>query len=314
MADRPDYLVIGHVTKDLLDVDGGPAARPGGTATYSALAAQRFGLQAAVVTACSPGDEWLLAELRDAGVWVHAAESEQTTIFHNVYDSHGRRTQVLSAQAGVLEWGDVPYAWRGAAIVHLGPVAQEVPADMAAMFPYCLLGITPQGWMRSWDSEGRVTHSAWPFAPALQSLPPNAMLVLSVEDLDFDGQLVQQYIDLASIVVVTEGENPAGVFVPAHSLADYLPAQARTYSPASLSGKARIDVPACTATFVDPTGAGDVFATGMFVRYHETGNPVEAARFAHAAAAANIEAIGTAGIPDRQQVLTRLARCTEGGD
>ena len=51
----PDYLLIGHMTRDLLP-DGGCA--PGGTALYAALTAHRVGRRVGVVSAQAtlPGD------------------------------------------------------------------------------------------------------------------------------------------------------------------------------------------------------------------------------------------------------------------
>ena len=284
MESRPDYLVLGHVSKDLLPGDGG--ARAGGTATYSAIAAQRLGLQAAVVTSMAQEDEGLLREAREEGVWIHAVPSDQTTTFLNVYDSEGRRTQLLKGRADVIEWSDVPIDWRGASIVHLGPVAQELSADLPARFPYGLLGITPQGWLRTWDAAGHVGQSAWPVPEALRNLPANAFLVLSVEDLAYRQELVESYIELAPLVAITAGADEAGLY--------------------GGRGRKRAAVPAVAADVLDLTGAGDVFATALLVRYRETGDPEEAARFAHAAAACSIEGIATERIPTRETVLKRL--------
>jgi hypothetical protein len=49
----PDYLVVGHVTKDLL---AGGAIRAGGTALYAGLTAQLLGALAALVTALAPAE------------------------------------------------------------------------------------------------------------------------------------------------------------------------------------------------------------------------------------------------------------------
>jgi 1D-myo-inositol 3-kinase len=282
MEQRPDYLVIGHVAKDRLP-DGG--SRPGGTVTYSSLAVQRLGLQAAVVTACAPEDEDLLVPLREAGVWVAAVPSTHTTSFRNVYDEHGHRTQYLLGQADAIQWADIPTEWRGTPIVHLGPVAQELPADMPARFPYCLLGITPQGWMRTWDGEGRVAHSAWPVHAALNGLPDNACMVLSIEDLDYHPELVGHYVNLAPVVVITSGYEPAVLY----------------------RGGDSVTVPAFQANSVDPTGAGDVFAAALMVYLHRTGDLVRAARYAHAAAAFCIEGEGIEGLPTAGMVERRVA-------
>ena len=138
----PDYLVIGHISKDLLDEPPGYA--PGGTALYSALTAQKLGLQAAIVTACSRDDELLLAVAREAGVWVHCLASAETTTFTNRYDAQGNRKQILSGHAAPIKYEQIPDMWRSAPIVHLGPVAHELDAKISAHFKAPLLGITPQ--------------------------------------------------------------------------------------------------------------------------------------------------------------------------
>ena len=279
---RPDYLVIGHVAKDVLP-GGGSAA--GGTVTYSSLAAQKLGLQAAVVTACAPEDEGLLAPLREAGVWVRAVPSPVTTTFSNTYDATGRRVQVIGGQARMLHLGDVPEAWRAAAIAHLGPIAQELPPELAGQLsPGRLLGITPQGWLRSWDERGHVTQSAVPVPPALVHLPDSTVLVLSIEDLGYSPDLVSSYVKLAELTVVTRGVEPAYI-----------------YRHAALT-----EAPAMPARVVDLTGAGDVFAAAFFIRYAETSDPTQAARFAHAAAACAIEGHGTSAIANRATVERRL--------
>jgi sugar/nucleoside kinase (ribokinase family) len=278
----PDYLVLGHVAKDLLPE--GKGYTPGGTVTYGALTAQRLGLQAAIVTACAPEDEALLDGARAAGIWVHCVASPATTTFRNIYGADGLRTQIISAQARPIELEDVPEEWLGASIVHLGPVAQELPAGLTGAFPGCLLGVTPQGWMRSWDGEGRVLHSAWPAPAPLLGLPSNAFLVLSIEDLGHNYELLRHYARLSPLTAITHGPDPAYV---------------------CSEGKCST-VPACSASVLDPTGAGDVFATALFVRYHETGDLLSSARFAHSAAACNIEGPGTSAIPDRTTVERRL--------
>jgi sugar/nucleoside kinase (ribokinase family) len=287
MERAPDYLVIGHVSKDVLP---GGGVRAGGTATYAAITAQRLGVQAALVTALAEEDEGLLKEAREAGVWVQAVASDATTTFENVYDVQGRRTQIISGVARRIEWSDVPVEWRGASITHLGPVAQELPADMAARFAYGLLGVTPQGWMRAWDGEGKVTQSAWPIPKALEGLPPNTLLVLSIEDLGYRQELVDSYVKLTPLVVVTHGEGEASVYGD--------------------RGRKRMGVAALRAKSVDLTGAGDVFAAALMVRYRETGDMEGSVRFAHAAAACAIEGWGTEGIATRDEVLRRIANST----
>ncbi len=304
MQARPDYLVLGHVSKDLLP---GGGARAGGTVTYASITAQRLGLQAAMVTALSTDDDGLLDQAREAGAWVCAVDSGGTTTFENVYDEDGRRTQRIGSPARAIQWSDVPVAWRGAPIVHLGPVAQELSADMSAMFPYSLLGITPQGWMRSWNAEGHVAQTAWPVPGALANLPPGSCLILSMEDLGWDYGLVEQYSRLAHVVAITRSEDGAFIFVPVAEVVDYIPEQGGSRGSLTAPGdRTEIVVPAVASRSVDLTGAGDVFAAAFLVRYYETRNSIVAARFAHAAAACAIEGLGAEGIPTREQLSMRL--------
>lgn len=282
---RPDYLVIGHVAKDMLP--GGRGVTAGGTATYSALAAQKLGLQAAVITSVAHEDLSLLAPLHEAGVWVHNVPSPTTTTFSNAYDEAGHRKQVLSSQAHRLGLRHVSQEWRTADIVHLGPIAQELsPYLPEQLSPACILGVTPQGWLRSWDQQGRVTHSAVPVPAALTHLPQNAVVVLSIEDVDYNPEVLSLYVKLAQLTVVTQGVGPAHI-----------------YQAGNLT-----KIPALPADIMDLTGAGDVFATAFFIRYAETHDPSAAAHFAHAAAACAIEGHGTSTIADRETVGRRMLK------
>ncbi|MDQ6693354.1 MAG: PfkB family carbohydrate kinase [Chloroflexota bacterium] len=279
-TDKPDYLAIGHITRDLLSNGG---ANLGGTVTYAALTAQRLGQQAAIVTSCATNEMKMLDPLRDAGVWLHIIPSQESTTFQNIYDAQGNRAQIIGGHAADIDIAEIPDAWREAGIVHLAPVAQEIPAYIVRAFSDCLLGVTPQGWMRTWDVEGHVTQAALPLSPALTALPENAVLVASIEDMGNSRDALQAYVNLAPLVVITQGGDDALIW---HN---------------GTTGK----IPACHAKPIDPTGAGDVFAAAFFVMWRQTRDIVGSARFAHAAAACAIEDIGINGIPTRDQVQTR---------
>jgi sugar/nucleoside kinase (ribokinase family) len=65
-------------------------------------------------------------------------------------------------------------------------------------------------------------------------------------------------------------------------------------------------IDAFPAEAVDPTGSGDVFAAAFLIRYRETGDPWEAARFATGAASLIVESEGLANTPDRSMIEARL--------
>ena len=275
---RPDYFVIGTVTKDV--IPGG--YRPGGTVTYSSVTVQRLGLQAGVVTRADPEMDFSL--LTSRGILVASAPSRETTTFENIYDG-GSRTQYVRAVSDAIQDADVPESWRTAPIVHLGPLAQEMDEGIVHLFPGSLIGVTPQGWMRQWDATGRVSPTVWQGARKL--LPHADVLVISEEDIGGDTHLVDEYVRLARIVIVTNGWEGSTVYA---------------------DGERRQVPPRRASVEVDPTGAGDVFAAAYLVALHEQDNPFKAARFANVVASFSVEAYGIDGIPTRQQVLDYLAQ------
>jgi 1D-myo-inositol 3-kinase len=265
-----DYLVIGHITKDL--VDGGFTV--GGTVTYSGLTARNLGRRVGLVTSASPD-----LDLKEAlpGIEVVNIPSPVTTAFQNIY-YNGIRQQFIKAVAERITAEAIPPQWHHSPIVQLGPLTQELDEEIVHLFKGSLIGVTPQGWMRQWDDEGRVSPVVW--AAPERVLPFVKVLVLSEEDVGGDMALIQEYVELTEIVVVTAGWKGSTV---------YHWGQRRYF-------------PAREVIEFDPTGAGDVYAAAYLVRLDETGDPWEAAYFANCVASFSVERLGTAGIPSRQQV------------
>ena len=271
-----DFLIVGHVVQDVVP-DGYTV---GGTATYMAITARNLGRKPGIVTRLAP--DFVLPEvLHD--IAIARVDSEHTTTFHNVYHD-GHRQQFLLNVADPIQPEDIPAAWRAAPIVHLGPLARELDARFAKLFPGALVGVTPQGWLRQWDETKRVRMRPW--EEARDILPHVDVLVFSEEDLNGDLELMDEYINSTRIAVVTQGSQGCNVFA---------------------NGTSK-HVPGFPAREVDPTGAGDVFAGAFLIRFSETSDPFEAARFANATASFSVEAHGVTGIPTREQVETRLAQ------
>ena len=62
---------------------------------------------------------------------------------------------------------------------------------------------------------------------------------------------------------------------------------------------------------VDPTGAGDTFATALLVRLRETGDLLASARFGAAAASLSVSGVGVTSIPGREEIEARLRQYPE---
>ncbi len=273
------YLAIGNITEDLLP-DG--TTTPGGTVSFSALTAHRLGNRAAII-ASAPAYFRQLPIFNN--IEITGQIVDKATMFVNIYTPNGR-VQYVKAVAPPIDPADIPEAWTHADIVHLGPIAQECSIELAARFKDSLIGITPQGWMRKWDAaDGLVQPILWEGAEKILSRA--SALVLSEEDLplgETGKRLLESYIAHCPVVAYTHGSRGCTVFWEGRSER----------------------VPAYKANEVDPTGAGDVFATAFFLKLRETKNPVEAARFGNAAAAVNIESPGLSGAPTLPEVEARL--------
>lgn len=268
-----DYLVIGHLSCDI--TPNGP--RLGGTAAYAALTGRALGLRVGVVTAW--GGEVPLDVLD--GIKVQSVPVQRSTTFENKYTPAGRIQHIHHA-APDLSFDNVPEAWRRAPIVHIGPIAGEAKSLVDGKFSSSLMGLTPQGWLRRWDSAGRVGPGDWPEAHVM--LARAGAAVLSIEDVGGDEDCIEAMATACKVLAVTEG-----------------PAGARLYWNGDLR---RFRAPSLEE--VDATGAGDIFAAAFFWRLYVTRDPWAAARFATHLASFSVRRFGLDGIPTQEEIQTCL--------
>jgi sugar/nucleoside kinase (ribokinase family) len=141
-----------------------------------------------------------------------------------------------------------------------------------------LLGLTPQGWMRQWDSECRVSRAEWQDADT--ALARAGAVVISREDVNGDDELIEYMAQHTRVLVVTE--SAAGAVL-------YWNGDRRRFR-------------APKVTEVDATGAGDVFAAAFFYRLLNTRDPWEATRFATMLASCSVTRPGLEGIATEGEV------------
>ena len=286
----PDFLALGHVTRDI-HPDGTFAL--GGTVTFAALTAYRLGFAAAIITCADAAFlEQLPAYLPGIGLAGHT--SKETTTFINTYDE-GFRTQFLQARADELSGADIYEDWLNTPIILFGPLAQEFTPALVRHFPRhadSILAATPQGWLRRWDASGRVWPTPW--KEANEVLPMLDALILSHDDLlpfadgnraDADA-ILAQWSMLVPLLVATDGRHGATLFQ---------------------HGKQE-KFPAYPANEVDPTGAGDVFATAFLTHLYRHRDPRQAVDFANCVASLSIEQVGITGIPSFELVQQRMKK------
>ncbi|MBI2861667.1 MAG: ribokinase [Chloroflexi bacterium] len=240
--------------------------------------AQALGERVAIVTRASAEAE--VAE-RLIGIQALVLPASTMTTFENREQPSGARTQRIMARAEPIGHEDIPKAWLEVPMVHLAPVAQEIAPDLIDLFPNAMIGVTPQGWLRSWDEAGLVSPSAW--GDAERVLQRADAVVLSEWDIAADQDVIGRYAGLARLLVVTRGARGATLF---------------------LDGIAH-PIPAPSANVIDPTGAGDVWAAAFFVWLRRTDDPIEAALFATCAASIFGERPSLEGIPTLAEIHER---------
>jgi len=237
----PDYLLIGHITHDV--TPEGP--RLGGTVSYGAHTAAAFGIRVGILTSARP-DEPLLRDLPD-GVMVVNIPAEHTTTFENIYGPEGR-TQYLHHRAATLTPAMLPERWRAARLVHIAPLCWEADPAFFSHFPHSPICVTPQGYMRHREPDGLIRPIPWADAPRL--LPQTHLTVMSEEDIAYDPSLEHTFAGLAPLLVVTRAERGGALY----------------------RDGARREYRAFPVAAVNPTGAGDVFATALHIALHRLGD------------------------------------------
>jgi sugar/nucleoside kinase (ribokinase family) len=268
-------LIAGHIVKDIT-VSGW---RPGGGALYAAAQASRLDVEVAVATACAR-DVDPKALLPDV-VW-RVQDSEATTEFENTYRD-GHREQRLLARGRAIDFAMLPAVWLAAEIVLLTPLFHEIAPSVVAQIAAgsALVGVAAQGWLRELDGD-RVRPSAFEESPGWLA---GDVVFVSDEDVR-DGESVAAWRAHVGVVVLTRGRGGCTVW--------------------DLSG--RHDVSAAIVREEDPTGAGDVFAAAFLVRYEETRDVVDSARFAAAAGALSVRGQGFEAVATRDEIEALLRR------
>jgi 1D-myo-inositol 3-kinase len=271
----PRLLAIGHVTWDR--VQGKTVL--GGSVTYATQSALKLGWEAAALTSAGPDFD----PARDLpGVTAFVARGDATTSFVNTYGADGARSQILSSRAADVALSLVPEEWRRPDVLLLGGLAGEIKGSAALAFEAEVVGANAQGWVRAFGPGGEVSPCEWERPD--QSLAGVHALFLSEHDIP-------------------------GAMAKSRALLSYVPMIAITSGWRGLALMTRDaveQVPGLPRQEVDPTGAGDVFATAFLIRYQETGNPSEAAVFACCAASCVVEGLATSTLGDRAEIERRI--------
>lgn len=285
-------IVVGHVTKDVINIPEQPTkVQVGGTVHYAAVALRSLGSHVGAVTRVAKHDDSLLDEMRAAGIHVHSLESDVSTVMENTYEDPALSVRHQRVQSIATPF--VPSDLQGirARVVQLGPLSN---AEMSPEFiakvarSATLVGLDVQGFTRIVIDQ-RVTLGSCPHLAEL--LRP----VHVIKADDTEACVLTGCKDVRSAALKLQSMGPREILITFADRGSLILDGEGHFHEISAYPPART---------VDATGCGDTyFASYLFWRLRAT-DAAEAGRFASAAASIKLESGG----PFRgtiEDVLTR---------
>nr|QNO55232.1 nucleoside kinase [Methanosarcinales archaeon ANME-1 ERB7] len=296
-AKLPYFLSLGFITHDFTKEN---KEIIGGASAYSAILARNFGLDSAMVT--SIGQDFPDFDSLK-GIWLAYQTEKRTTTFINKpfkksfiksasekgsftkerENINEGRVQYVTCVADRIREETIPEAWFDAEIVYICPVLGELEEKIIKRFKGSMIGVAPQGWLRSVGEGGRIEKKRW--EKANKVLPKADFVIASEEDVLKED--IPRYVELSNIFVLTSGRKGAELYWD--------------------KGRHQEHIPAFESEEVDATGAGDVFGAAFLLRYYETKDVHKAAIFASCAASFVVEKEGVERVPCREGVNERIS-------
>lgn len=291
-----DIVSVGHFSIDsiFLPDKQAPFVVLGGSVAYVSLAARRLESRVAVISKVG-GDfpeayKWWLSQEGVDLSRVTKVEEAQTTRFELRYGkSLSDRSLRLASRTQAITIDDISMPLR-ASVIHLAPVASEIPYEVAEKLKSCanVLSLDPQGLVRSFDENGNV---------ALCPLADKRVLKL-VEIYKSSLAEIQAVTGLSEIDSAIKAVHDCGVEVVLVTLGAkgaVLSSEGRQYS-----------VPACKSDkVVDPTGAGDAYIGGFLAEYVNGENLYRCACVGSAVASLAVEGMGPTSFGDKETIYQR---------
>lgn len=238
-----------------------------------------LGAQVTLVTRLSPGYDTAPLE----GIEVQARPASDVCRYANRFDAAGDRTLLLLNEGEPIDADDITLPTPPDAVI-VAPAYHEIGGLPSCEAP--VVAVALQGPLRTADRQGLVMPHPRPKEQVASFLRPGVVAFFSEEDTTEPEDLARFIAHRGGTALLTRGWRGAILVTEAG---------ARVLQPYS-------------ANPVDPTGAGDCFATAFVVRYIETGDLDEASHYALAAGALAVEAPGLAGVATRAQVEERVLR------
>lgn len=190
-----NYCSIGHVALDVIDGQ----KHAGGSALFGAYLAHGLGQKTSAVTSSSV--DFPYSDYHDIEWSIQF--SGQTTTYRHEY-VNGERNSGLLKKADPIIASSIGKSVRNSNVVMIAPIVDEIDPVVIDLFSTQWIGLTPQGWFRSFDSNGNMVSIASKF----RALPKKIkLIVISQDDLKNDVESWEWIKNSAEIAVQTMGKD-----------------------------------------------------------------------------------------------------------
>jgi len=275
-----DACVIGHITTDFIRIDGKIKSEiPGGTAYYTSMALKSLGLNVAVITRVSKERQSSLAgELERAGIRVFCKESEQTTVFENIYSRQDRDPRAQKVKSVASPFLPQDLAGMSASIFHVGPLTN---VDVSPDF---LREVALKGHPISLDVQGMLREITRSEVRAVnwQEKEKGLGYVNILKADEEEARILTGEEDLEKAALRLSDFGPEEVIITSGNRGSLILAHREFYT-----------IPAFQVTeIVDTTGCGDTFMAGYIHERLKSHSFSRAGRLAAHCASLKLERFG----------------------
>ncbi len=277
------FLVIGNLTKDIIQTKKEKKVTFGGSSSYCSITAAKLGCETYVFSRGNNELDGWIKRLKSHGIRVELQKGQNITTFVNDY-THEKRDQKLLSDAGKIKFKPKEKM----DVIHVGPVFNEVTIKcVKEVRKNCkLLSLDAQGFLRVVKNK-EVVDRFWDerddFLKYIDLLKLGEYEISSISRNKNYKDVCNELLDLGvKVVELTLGEKGSIIV-----------------------GKKSYRIPAYKTITIDPTGCGDVFASAFAIRYFETEDILDSGLFASSAASFVVEDFGTKNIVVRDKVEER---------
>ncbi|HEB11262.1 MAG TPA: hypothetical protein ENI06_08635 [Spirochaetales bacterium] len=162
LSEHLDMVIVGHLSRDIIVVDGGRQEATGGAVYFAAFAAKPACSKILVITKLALADVDLLSDFWQKGIPVLPLFSLKTTIMEDSFDSgenYVRKSKVLSL-ASSFRIEEIPV--KSAEVFYLAGLMQgEIPETLIEeLSRYGKIALDVQGFLRA-PGPGTLVLSEW---------------------------------------------------------------------------------------------------------------------------------------------------------